>query len=107
MGDKPDISDALTFAFTSLIDADLKRKGEYKDDIRNKLTSGGGSVFLGAVGTAVGGPGLGIIMGGLGHIIGQAADFDDDSDLESTSNDPRPNIEYSKIRKGLFDYDKL
>jgi len=102
------IDDLATFAISSAIDNDLKRSGEYRDDVRNKLASIGSSAGLGAVGTAIGGPVLGVLTGTLGHLIGQAVEFSDSNTSNpSFSKKKRIQFDYDHLQSPKFDYDKL
>jgi len=101
-------ADLGSMALSAVIDCDLKRRGEYRDRLANKLASAGCSAFLGAVGTAVGGPVLGMLMGGVGHCMGQGTRFDeDDHPSHSTTPTTRPRLDYDNRRGGLFDYGSI
>ncbi len=100
--------DVATFAISTVIDAQLKKSGEYKEDMRNKLASIGSSAGMGAVGAAIGGPVLGVLTGTLGHLIGQTVEF---RDSEKTKLNPRRKkrlkVDYNHLPRSKFDYDKL
>lgn len=101
--------DVVTFAVTGVVDESLKRSGEYRDTVGNKIASGLGSGMLGALGAAMGGPALGVALGVLGHCIGQSSDFRDEraGDGEGLAAEPPPNVDYDSLPGSLFDYGNL
>lgn len=76
-------SDVSSFAVGLGIDSHLRRHGDYRDHWGNKVASAGGGAFMGAVGTFLGGPVLGVILAGLGHAMGQGFDFGGTSESEA------------------------
>ena len=98
--------DIVGLGVNAIIDTNLKRHGEYRSDIRNTCAAVGGSAMLGAVGTTIGGPVLGVAMGALGHVVGRTARFPDDSASTTTSPSsederlrrcPTPSIDYGNL----------